>query len=58
MTTDSASPAIRQEIAVQNRNLGEIFSWWDRMFGTYEPGGTDGLRVRLRATKMRAVWNS
>lgn len=24
-----------EEVREQNRNLGEVFSWWDRLFGTY-----------------------
>ena len=35
-------------IAEQNRNLGEIFPLWDRMFGTYRADDGAGLRVGLR----------
>lgn len=38
------------EIAEQNSNFGILFSWWDRLFGTYlnEPAaGQDNLQVGL-----------
>jgi sterol desaturase/sphingolipid hydroxylase (fatty acid hydroxylase superfamily) len=34
-----------EEIQEQNRNLGEIFPWWDRLFGTYVsvPAAGEGM---------------
>ncbi len=26
-----------QELAAQNQNFGEVFPWWDQLFGTYTP---------------------
>jgi sterol desaturase/sphingolipid hydroxylase (fatty acid hydroxylase superfamily) len=37
-----------QGIAEQNRNLGEILPWWDRIFGTYQAGDGGDLVVGLR----------
>lgn len=40
----------------QWKNLGELFPWWDRMFGTYRDqpeGGADGLVVGLRGYQSR-----
>lgn len=31
-----------EEIREQNRNLADIFSWWDRLFGTYVPSPAAG----------------
>jgi sterol desaturase/sphingolipid hydroxylase (fatty acid hydroxylase superfamily) len=31
-----------EEMAEQNRNLGEIFPWWDRIFGTYQETAVAG----------------
>lgn len=39
-----------QDIREQNANFGEIFPWWDRMFGTFvaEPqAGFDGIAIGL-----------
>ena len=39
-----------EEIQEQNRNLGDIFPWWDRLFGTYAAApaaGQDGMVTGL-----------
>lgn len=39
------------EIAEQNANLGDIFPWWDRLFGTYvhaPAAGHDGIVIGLK----------
>ena len=40
-----------EEIWEQNRNFGQVFSWWDRLFHTYVPApaaGQDAMIVGLR----------
>jgi sterol desaturase/sphingolipid hydroxylase (fatty acid hydroxylase superfamily) len=40
-----------EEAAEQMRNLGDIFPWWDRLFGTYldrPAAGDDGIVVGLK----------
>lgn len=29
------------DVRMQNSNYGDIFPWWDRLFGTYVPAATD-----------------
>ncbi len=39
------------EISEQNANLGDLFPWWDRIFGTYvdvPAAGLDGMKVGLK----------
>ena len=39
------------EMRDQNANLGELFGFWDRLFGTYlhtSISGTDGIRIGLK----------
>jgi sterol desaturase/sphingolipid hydroxylase (fatty acid hydroxylase superfamily) len=40
-----------EELMEQNSNLGVVFPWWDRLFGTYRPqpaAGHDNMGVGLR----------
>ena len=40
-----------EEISDQNRNLGDIFPWWDQMFGTYldvPAAGEEGMVTGLK----------
>jgi sterol desaturase/sphingolipid hydroxylase (fatty acid hydroxylase superfamily) len=40
-----------EEIQEQNQNLGDIFPWWDRLFGTYvsaPAAGPDGMITGLK----------
>ena len=39
------------EVRDQNANLGELFPWWDRLFGTYldtPVAGPEGVRIGLK----------
>jgi len=39
------------EMRDQNANLGEVFPWWDRLFGTYmeaPSAGADGIQIGLK----------
>jgi sterol desaturase/sphingolipid hydroxylase (fatty acid hydroxylase superfamily) len=45
------------EVRDQRANLGEIFPWWDRLFGTYleiPTVGLDGLQVGLKGFQVPA----
>jgi sterol desaturase/sphingolipid hydroxylase (fatty acid hydroxylase superfamily) len=40
-----------EEMAEQNLNFGQLFSWWDRLFGTYAPvprAGVENLAIGLK----------
>jgi sterol desaturase/sphingolipid hydroxylase (fatty acid hydroxylase superfamily) len=43
-----------EEMREQNANLGEVFPWWDRTFGTYlevPQAGFDGMRIGLKGSQ-------
>jgi sterol desaturase/sphingolipid hydroxylase (fatty acid hydroxylase superfamily) len=51
VTSDMHRVHHSEEILEQSRNLGDLFSWWDRIFGTYlaEPAaGHAGMTIGLR----------
>lgn len=37
-----------EEILKQNRNFGQTFVWWDRLFGTYLPAGPGPWRTGVK----------
>jgi len=46
-----------EEMREQNANLGEVFPWWDRMFGTYldcPAAGLDAMRFGLEGSQNAA----
>jgi sterol desaturase/sphingolipid hydroxylase (fatty acid hydroxylase superfamily) len=46
-----------EEMREQNANLGEVFPWWDRMFGTYlerPAAGFDQMRFGLEGSQNSA----
>jgi sterol desaturase/sphingolipid hydroxylase (fatty acid hydroxylase superfamily) len=45
-----------EEVWEQNRNFGQVFTWWDRLFHTYSSvpaAGQDGIIVGLRGYQNR-----
>ena len=47
-----------EEMREQNANLGEVFPWWDRVFGTYldrPAGGFDHMRFGLEGSHNHAT---
>ncbi|HTS62724.1 MAG TPA: sterol desaturase family protein [Candidatus Acidoferrales bacterium] len=44
-----------EEVAEQSRNLGQIFPWWDRLFGTYVSSPAAGRKL---VTGLRGFQNS
>jgi sterol desaturase/sphingolipid hydroxylase (fatty acid hydroxylase superfamily) len=45
-----------QDVEEQNRNLGQTFPWWDRLFGTYTPkarANGEAFRTGIRGLEKR-----